>query len=841
MAVNNNVNQNSQEQIIQEQIRQQQVQQNQTVNNPTNNVEPVGANTEVSNPQPAVPSNETAKVQELKAQGEAKRATLNERANSLQPQNAMPADSGPTLLSSNMPTVYDKKQELTDSILAYLKPIRSATTRDVGGGFKTYDLPLDQQVQARAENTKKVTGEELAYIYLRDQDRFSGKPLVSNTFQSDTTDPRFIYREDLRYSPAIVSHFGVGENNWGSLGEVFEMRKNEPKFAENFFKGLGVKGTANLLSDSFYDSNPLTNPGFPSVFTAIKELGNKFSDNDMLNIAKEVVNVRLGRFGLEFADELRTDRGIDYDTAFKNSESNAEKYWGMSGASMLAKINTNFKEFASVEVNQQWKNALNTAVSEVLDPERGPNTIGGIPVPEGASYSERLDILLNNHDLPWSSPSESVTIIKGIAESLAPDENKLLEIALKNKTDEEKAAFLEKAVSSNDSNEKFNARGLVKIFSVAGNSSADFPSSYPSTLKGLNYLANTNDKRYSDFTKNILKSTASFASSPDEGVGLGRTFSNVANGSGTFAENAINYAHQIRADKNATPLQKASTPALVDVALGALIKNPPTEFHKNLNTDDYKDLAKLGRSLPDFIDRIKSYTGYDNTKIDFIKNLSPETSLSKENFVKLTELFNGISGEKILATTGFGTAGDNNAKGLVPFFKRAVNEDLTSEIFNVNEITVDGKLKFVADKDTGIYKAIDEALKQYKSSPVNAAVSLGKFMKALKVGLDEFKNDADKVKEFAAFLGDTVGGTLPAGIDLGPAGSKVFTDEAEKEFSGRINSGEDVIDKANAVIRIASERKSEQLKLAGASEEEYRSPITIFHNTYVSTYNSFKP
>jgi hypothetical protein len=368
MAVNNNVNQNSQEQIIQEQIRQQQVQQNQTVNNPTNNVEPVGANTEVSNPQPAVPSNETAQVQQMLADGNATRTTLNNQVDQI--AIVLP----PTDPAIGIPIT--PGTDIVDTLPANLPGLASTLKNE--NSIPYADQSFYEGLYDKARGLK---------------DTYDSIPQAANAFYASLTPTEAVQNgqasQFFRYGSA------------SSIGETIASHNNDLGYAKEVFEKIGSKGMAGILSDTsvsqIYDLKNNGNTSTPTkefyggLIDGLRKSGN-FNAGDMYNLAKATLEINTAK-----RDELDANGNTQRGEYMNETREDANKV-GLYGydyhySASLSKLDEFFNSESRPELKAMWEKGLGAAVDEITNSNK-PIIIAGTTIPATDPPETKLDSLI---------------------------------------------------------------------------------------------------------------------------------------------------------------------------------------------------------------------------------------------------------------------------------------------------------------------------------------------------------------------------------------------------------------------------------------------------------------
>jgi hypothetical protein len=340
MAVTNNVDSNVQNQLIEEQIRQQQVQQNQPTetNNQTNGVATAVATAPAVQPEPLVPSTETAKVQELIVGGNAIKADLNDKV-------IIVASTGQT------PPVDAPKG---DSVIGKLTP--PATLQNPESPDYNPDS-LSNVGAKRANNTPfhelNMTADEVIQYAMQN----------GNSGQSG------------RVSDGIVEGIRNQNKDIGFISDVFQK--------------LGAKGTAAVISETGYlgagnyidypkgDGDPIIKDGKVQTYSptaALESLraAGKFNEGDMYQLAKTALETptayRDGKTQSELLNEnITKERAgeLDGNSTWAKKGLLGVTNYTTTGISNLDKAFQN----ASPQLKEMWEKGLGAAIDDKLAPK----------------------------------------------------------------------------------------------------------------------------------------------------------------------------------------------------------------------------------------------------------------------------------------------------------------------------------------------------------------------------------------------------------------------------------------------------------------------------------------
>jgi hypothetical protein len=399
MAVTNNVDSNVQNQLIEEQIRQQQVQQNQPTetNNQTNGVATAVATAPAVQPEPLVPSTETAKVQELIVGGNAIKADLNDKV-------IIVASTGQT------PPVDAPKG---DSVIGKLTP--PATLQNPESPDYNPDS-LSNVGAKRANNTPfhelNMTADEVIQYAMQN----------GNSGQSG------------RVSDGIVEGIRNQNKDIGFISDVFQK--------------LGAKGTAAVISETGYlgagsyidypkgDGDPIIKDGKLQTYSptdALESLraAGKFNEGDMYQLAKTALETptayRDGKTQSELLNESITKERageLDGNSTWAKKGLLGVTNYTTTGISNLDKAFQN----ASPELKAMWEKGLQSAIDDQLTAKSEKYASAGSVIGERPTLD---DVLANK------SEADQKTVLALNAFKSGPIEDPDSTIPTRRKSDQE--------------------------------------------------------------------------------------------------------------------------------------------------------------------------------------------------------------------------------------------------------------------------------------------------------------------------------------------------------------------------------------------------------------------
>jgi hypothetical protein len=688
----------------------------------------VTENANLVNEQPAVPSSETAQVQQMNADANATKATLNEQAD--QVLVAVGNQTPPLPPTNGNGSVVDLGQLTPPALLT--------NQNSVALNYNVADNGYEK-IEEQVWNSDGFNNWE-------DRARY-----IANNRASATADE--IYQYALRYGKGTTTFIANG-----IMEEVFYQKK-DLNLTSDIFNKLGAKGMATILSeqsvygkDSYrfafnkdFDRNssrgiPAENYAPTDALEALRKAG-KFNQGDMYQIAKAALDLPTAFRDGKTQDELDNEFNTQKDNRTLDSIYNPDVKGRLGRkdymSTSLSGIDKTFQN-ASPELKEMWEKGLSAAIDEKLTPK--PQIVANKP-----SVEEEEEITL------VGISSKGGRLESELSKKEQKDRVLILQNIAKNKFN----------IGSGNQN---SATFLRDALSEIGNKSEDNKSvaEYKTTFNTINELANTDEKKFNEFTRDIVKATGGFATSPDGGVGLGLFFSNIPYGSRVFAENALERVNQIRNDKNATPFEKESTPALLDSVLGALSKNPPTDLHKKLKDDDYKDLAKLGLSLPGFMNRIQTFEAFNELGKELFfgvgkhipESFIPKVVVSPEPSKALTNyLFaNPLNITDSLSSIGANTSSSDNKTQI---FRKVLTESVFKNEENTNRFFNDVYPKVFGDVlskavEAGINR--DDARKNLPDQFEGFLMATEKAMKTYNGKISDFKEKAKTAFEVVSFL-----------------------------------------------------------------------------------------
>jgi hypothetical protein len=326
MAVSNNVDSNVQNQIIEEQIRQQQVQQQNAIAPTENNDNSQIASTETQTT-PITDAGANAKIGELNAQSDVRKADLNQQADVL----IVAANSSNTSPANELPIINLPNLSGTDGVAL-------ATSKTI----KSIDIP------SRNETAYKEI------IDLENQRSFGIPRITNNQVYASMS------------SNAVVQNAVFGDNfdsPANALAKSFMARDNDKQFAAETFKELGAKGLVAALSEGDesiqdYTTKSIGKDEFVSKHEVFRNLldgmvkENKFGEGDMYLLAKTAL-------------DINTAQRPTADEYLKNETKN-EGFVGLNNAtkSSITKLDEFFTDSSRPQLKAMWENGLGLAVKE---------------------------------------------------------------------------------------------------------------------------------------------------------------------------------------------------------------------------------------------------------------------------------------------------------------------------------------------------------------------------------------------------------------------------------------------------------------------------------------------
>jgi hypothetical protein len=327
MAVSNNVDSNVQNQIIEEQIRQQQVQQQNAIAPTENNDNSQIASTETQTT-PITDAGANAKIGELNAQSDVRKADLNQQADVL----IVAANSSNTSPANELPIINLPNLSGTDGVAL-------ATSKTI----KSIDIP------SRNETAYKEI------IDLENQRSFGIPRITNNQVYASMS------------SNAVVQNAVFGDNfdsPANALAKSFMARDNDTQFAAETFKELGAKGLVAALSEGDesiqdYTTKSIGKDEFVSKHEVFRNLldgmvkENKFGEGDMYLLAKTAL-------------DINTAQRPTADEYLKNETKN-EGFVGLNNAtkSSITKLDEFFTDPNRPQLKAMWEKGLSLAIGDV--------------------------------------------------------------------------------------------------------------------------------------------------------------------------------------------------------------------------------------------------------------------------------------------------------------------------------------------------------------------------------------------------------------------------------------------------------------------------------------------
>jgi hypothetical protein len=348
MAVSNNVDSNVQNQIIEEQIRQQQVQQQNAIAPTENNDNSQIASTETQTT-PITDAGANAKIGELNAQSDVRKADLNQQADVL----IVAANSSNNSPANELPIVNLPNLSGTDGVAL-------ATSKTI----KSIEVP----------NRNEIASKEI--LDLENQRSFGIPRITNNQVYASMS------------SNAVVQNAVFGDNfdsPANALAKSFMARDNDKQFAAETFKELGAKGLVAALSEGDesiqdYTTKSIGKDEFVSKHEVFRNLldgmvkENKFGEGDMYLLAKTAL-------------DINTAQRPSADEYLKNETKN-EGFVGLNNAtqSSITRLDEFFNDSSRPQLKAMWEKGLGAAIGDKTAPKT--QTVAGT-----ASMPTRLDNL----------------------------------------------------------------------------------------------------------------------------------------------------------------------------------------------------------------------------------------------------------------------------------------------------------------------------------------------------------------------------------------------------------------------------------------------------------------
>lgn len=337
------------------------------------------------------------------------------------------------------------------------------------------------------------------------------------------------------------------------------------------------------------------------------------------------------------------------------------------------------------------------------------------------------------------------------------------------------------------------------------------------TIAGaFSHAYNAQGQNGDSFLYNIIKNGigTNMISAGSRGYGVGNlaAISGNQNMMREFAEKALVYGHQLR--DGGTPQGQQIASALVNSALQAAGGNGTVlnSILGRINSADINDAVQSGNPAIGRALDTAARNGFGTNLFLSVADKSGQASSTVKD--SLVNYFNTMSTQVLNRLTD-GAAGRSNADKLANFFNTVVSNS------NYAQKVLGG--------GGGLEKALNSALDRYNADPITAGIGAGRLLGALHNGFENFKASDDRLKEFANFLGDTAGGTIPFGIDLGPSGAKLTETLVGKINEGKINTAQDLIKELHSSIVDLADQRRAQLYNQGNRAESSRIERDFIH------------
>jgi hypothetical protein len=138
----------------------------------------------------------------------------------------------------------------------------------------------------------------------------------------------------------------------------------------------------------------------------------------------------------------------------------------------------------------------------------------------------------------------------------------------------------------------------------------------------------------------------------------------------------------------------------------------------------------------------------------------------------------------------------------------------------------------------GFDQILRDSLSRRLSEPRTAVHTSAHLMGALYKGADIVKDGAENIKNLGNYLGDTIGGTIPFVIDLGPTGANIGTWAADQIKNGQANQVPDVVKNVDRAFTDSIKQLAEELNNKGRLGEA-TNLLDVYYNQYNTELTTF--
>lgn len=461
----------------------------------------------------------------------------------------------------------------------------------------------------------------------------------------------------------------------------------------------------------------------------------------------------------------------------------------------VSAANVSFNAAAYAEVNLQQNLPQNTTIETTQQINFEASTVtlqDGVATRRGIETNASETLIASAND-----NAEIDRVINNISGREVGSALSELTNALQNKPASYQANVINRLV-------QHDPEAAARILGAAGNANNR-------TIAGaLSHAYNSHGQDGDNFLYNIIKNGigTNMISAGSRAYGFGNLVSLSGNQGmmRDFAEKSLIYGHQLR--DGGTPQGQQIASALTNGALQAASGNGTVlnGVLGRLNAGDINDAIQSGNPA---IARALDTAARGGFGTNFFLSIA-EKSNQLNSTVKdsMVNYFNRMGGQVLNRLTA-GQTGISNGEKLSKFFENVVlpNNDYTRSVLG---------------EGGGFGKALHSALSRYDEDPRTAASGAGRLLGSLYTALDGFRGSREQIDNIGNYLGDTIGGTIPFLVDLGPTGAMIGENIARTLRGNQPETAQELIKSIDQAFFGGIDAVAEGLKNNGRLNEATR-------------------
>lgn len=292
-----------------------------------------------------------------------------------------------------------------------------------------------------------------------------------------------------------------------------------------------------------------------------------------------------------------------------------------------------------------------------------------------------------------------------------------------------------------------------------------------------------------------------------------------------FSEKSLIYAHQLRADGN--PQKNLTATALTDGALTAA-SGSSSVLKDLINQGKINDgdITSAVQSGSNALAKALNTAGNGGFGTNFFLSVAAKAEQVSSGEVKsaLVNYFNKMGGQ-LINNLSAGQAAIGNGEKLANFFEKIVlpNADFAKSVFSPGG---------------GFDKALKGALSRVQSDPRTAAAGVGRLLGALQKGLESLNARGAQIDDLGNYLGDTIAGSIPSIVDLGPTGAKIGENIAKLIRGSQADTAAELSRELDRAFFGGIDQLAEELKKRGRLDEATQL-LDVFKNRASTELNDF--